>query len=240
MLHLMYHPYSAKDISPVEMRSLWALLQQEEYVKLQLLQGSKHLPRTYGFCGQYYAMERVTSLDDLVGIIKLPLPWSKRVQIALGLLDLITEFKSTLIGSLSHCDIQEGNFGLSKDGRVVALDVDTVFTKAQMDAFMADGTNCSSNSECTFFDCKSVCEGGKCSNKIFSNNLHIVCRDLFDSGWTRPGVLGPLSGKTFLENQLKMYLIQCVNEARLPWSLQHEDILKWKIYSSLRKSSKTK
>lgn len=234
MLEQMYYPHFKKNISLVDMRSLWTLVQQEEYTKLQLLQGCKHVPQIYGFCGKYYAMERVKSLGDYTNVMTLPLPWPKRVGITVELLEAINSLKHTFIGRLTHCDVQPGNFGLGHDGRVVTLDIDTVFTQTQMDLYMAQG-NCTSNNDCSFFDCISECVVGKCSNHIITNNLHVVCRDLFIAGIGQLGLLSLPAVKTSDELQLQSYLNQCTDASKLPWSNEKESKLFKNIYDLLIK-----
>jgi len=232
MLQLMYHPHVTTKLSITEMRSLWTIVQQEEFIKLRLLQENKHFPQIYGFCGKYYAMERVKSLGDFTNLLTLPLPWFKRVGIALDLLDTINDLKQTFIGRLSHCDVQPGNFGLGQDGRVVALDIDTVFTQSQIYMYMAQG-NCTSNSDCSFFDCISECVDGKCSGKMVTNNLFVLCRDLFIGGFGNFGLLSIPSVKIPKYLQLKRYLNHCADASKLPWSVEMESKLFNNIYHLL-------
>jgi hypothetical protein len=217
----MYHPHPITNISFADMRSLWELLQQEEFIKLQLLQDMKHVPRVYGFCGVFYAVEKVKSLEDYINIFKRPKPWSKRVHVALELLDLVREFKKTSLGKLDHCDVQPGNFGVSENGTVVALDIDTVFTAPQMKVYMAQG-NCSRNIDCTFFDCMSICDKRSklCTSRVISNNLQNVCRDLFVSIWAEPGLLK--RSPVFAANKLGPILSECAAETKYPWKPKKE------------------
>ena len=175
VVECLWSPHKMKSLTWTEMSSLWLLIQRDEFSKLQLLQDMKHIPRVFGFCGRFYAVERVTSLEQ-VGFtpFRRPAPWKKRVKIALDLLDLYNEFLSSDLGNLHHCDIQPGNFGITKDMRVVALDIDTVFPAKQMKDFLEQPT-CESSKQCDFFDCVSVCNitTHHCSREVLTNNLQV-------------------------------------------------------------------
>lgn len=175
VLELLWYPHSVTKVSWADMSSLWLLIQRDEFIKLQLLQDMKHIPRVYGFCGRFYAVERVETLEEFSFTpFKKPLPWKKRLKIALDFLDLSQEFSSTSLGKLYHCDIQPGNFGITKEMRVVALDIDTVFSMRQMEDFL-EQPPCESNKQCDFFDCVSACNqtARHCSRNILTNNLQV-------------------------------------------------------------------
>lgn len=235
----LYHPHPLTNFSFADMRSLWQILQQEEFIKLQLLQDMKHIPRVYGFCGIFYAVERVKNLENYLNVFfKKPKPWTERVHVAQELLDLAREFKKTPLGKVDHCDVQPGNFGVNVDGVVVALDIDTVFTASQMKEYMAQG-NCSGNHDCTFFDCMSLCDKRTklCTSTVLTNNLHNICRDLLVSIWAEPGILK--RSPIYAANKLDPTLNECAAEPIYPWkpgkrnrilkkltALLHEDLHK--------------
>lgn len=175
VLKLLWHPHPVGKLSWADMASLWLLIQRDEFIKLQLLQDMKHIPRVYGFCGRFYAVEKVETLEEFSFTpFKKPMPWKKRLKIALNFLELAQEFSNTSLGKLHHCDIQPGNFGFTKDMRVVALDIDTVFPTKQMKDFLEQPT-CESNKQCDFFDCVSACNQTmhQCSRNILTNNLQV-------------------------------------------------------------------
>lgn len=175
MLERLWHPHSVGNLSWADMSSLWLLIQRDEFIKLQLLQDMKHIPRVYGFCGRFYAVEKVETLDEVSFTpFKKPMPWKKRLKVALDFLELSKEFSKSSLGKLHHCDIQLGNFGVTKDMRVVALDIDTVFATKQMEDFLEQPA-CESNKQCDFFDCVSACNQTEhqCSRNILTNNLQV-------------------------------------------------------------------
>ena len=175
VLEQLWYPHPIGKLTWADMSSLWLLIQRDEFIKLQLLQSMKHIPQVYGFCGRFYAVEKVQALEELTFTpFRKPMPWKKRLKIALDFLSLEKEFSNTSLGKLHHCDIQPGNFGITKDMRVVALDIDTVFPTRQMKDFLEQPT-CESNKQCDFFDCVSSCNQTihQCSRNILTNNLQV-------------------------------------------------------------------
>ena len=175
ILEVLWQPHPLGKLSWADMSSLWFLIQRDEFIKLQLLQDMKHIPRVHGFCGRFYAVERVETLEEFsFSPFKRPMAWKKRLKTALDFLDLSEEFSNTMLGKLHHCDIQPGNFGITKDMTVVALDIDTVFPNKQMQEYLEQPT-CESNKQCDFFDCVSSCNitEHQCSRNILTNNLHV-------------------------------------------------------------------
>lgn len=217
VLEVLWHPHPLGELTWADMSSLWFLIQRDEFIKLQLLKEMRHIPRVYGFCGSFYAVEKVETLEEFSFTpFKRPMPWKKRLNAALDFLDLSVEFTKTPLGQLHHCDIQPGNFGVAKDKRVVALDIDSVFATKQMEDFLEQPT-CESNKQCDFFDCMSACNTTehKCSRKILTNNLQIICRDILLSHWGQPGLLqrAPIHA----QNKLSPVLSDCASDTMLPW-----------------------
>lgn len=174
-LEQLWHPFTVGKLSWAEMSSLWHLIQRDEFIKLQLLQDMKHIPKVYGFCGSFYAVEQVTPLNDRgFSLFKKPISWKKRINISMDFLELSQEFSKSSLGHLYHCDVQLSNFGITKDEQVVATDIDSVFASKQMKDFLEEPT-CESDSQCDFFDCKSLCNQSAhhCSRNILTNNLQV-------------------------------------------------------------------
>lgn len=231
VLEHLWNPHMVEKLSWADMSSLWLLIQRDEFIKLQLLQGMKHIPRVYGFCGRFYAVEKVDTLEEFTFTpFKKPMPWKKRLRIALDFLDLSQEFSDTILGKLHHCDIQPANFGITKDMRVVSLDIDSVFPTRQMKDFLEQPT-CESSKQCDFFDCVSSCNqtAHQCSRNILTNNLQVICRDILVSRWEQPGLLK--RAPVHAQNKLSSVLQECASENMLPWKPSKRE----RIHKKLKK-----
>ena len=157
------------------MNSIWSLTQQSEYVLLQYFNENKYLPRVLGTCGHVYAVEYLPSglLDpDLFYAAKSD-TWRKRAQLALGILDLLSSFEKDFEEPLHMCDIKGSNFGVTKDGQVRAVDVDTVFFLSDLQNQVQG--NCTRHKDCDFFDCQARCDvtAQRCQKKVLNNNLQV-------------------------------------------------------------------
>lgn len=225
LLAQLYFNMSPASLGRKEMQSLWSLLQQDEYFVFQILQNLTHIPRIYGTCGQFYALEKVKTLNEYIfmngfNLLSNPLSWKTNVKIALDIMKLVRELKNskTVYGSWHHCDIQPSNFGVDENGVVKAIDVDLMYTTEKiLEILSQQYINCTTNVDCEFFDCVAVCNtrSKKCTSKKLSNNLQVVCRDLFITKWIGNGLLAniPLKSKVKFNKILK----ECSAATNLPW-----------------------
>ena len=175
VLRLMWAPHNIENMTIPDMEGMWLLLQRDEFLKFQLLKNLTHIPKVFGFCGRFYAVEQAKPLDKFAfRPFKVMATWKKRARLALQLLDLQVEFSQSRFGQLHHCDIQAPNFGLTSDERLIALDVDTVFTTPQLKDFL-EQPSCTKDEDCDFFDCVSACNqtAGQCTRLILTNNLQV-------------------------------------------------------------------
>ncbi|XP_013887865.1 protein FAM69C [Austrofundulus limnaeus] len=183
-----------KSYSRAELASLWSLLQQEEYTFLRVLQDlSTHVAQVLGSCGHFYAVEylsaghawdqNIFSLDE-VAVPRLqdqdqagvPERWTTREmvhRIAISFLDMVWHFDHDFTHRLHLCDIKPENFAIRKDLTVVAIDVDMAFFEPKMRDILEQ--NCSSDEDCSFFDCSSRCDPlrRRCSPRRRNTNLQV-------------------------------------------------------------------
>ncbi|KAM6953440.1 divergent protein kinase domain 1C [Aplochiton taeniatus] len=227
-----------KPYSRAELASLWALLQQEEYTFLRVLQDlSVHVAKVIGSCGHFYAVEFLTaghawdqnifSLDE----VSVPGPgwrgqapwlggppaggWSSRDmvhRIALSFLDMVWHFEHDFTHRLHLCDIKPENFAIRKDLTVVAIDVDMAFFQPKMMDILDQ--NCTSDDDCNFFDCVSRCDlqRNRCSRRRSNTNLQVICDKIFRS-WFSPTLLGVKAGLP-LQVELQRAVQDCSDSYR--------------------------
>nr|XP_051707056.1 divergent protein kinase domain 1C [Oryctolagus cuniculus] len=169
-----------------QVASAWALLQQEEYVYLSLLQGlSRHVPPVLGSCGHFYAVEHLAAGSPRHQAL-FPLEQKQaraRAQavsrIALSFLDMVGHFDHDFSHRLHLCDIKPENFAIRRDLTVVAIDVDMAFFEPKMKEILEQ--NCTGDEDCNFFDCFSKCDlqVNKCGAHRVNSNLQVICDKIF-------------------------------------------------------------
>ncbi|XP_078609243.1 divergent protein kinase domain 1C-like isoform X2 [Branchiostoma floridae x Branchiostoma japonicum] len=178
-------------MSTAAMESLWALLQQDEYLMMQYFQGNKHFPKIYGSCGHIYVMEYTPPGDTLsppLVFFKTGLPveltstpdWDKRANVALGFLTFLEDLNTLYTEPLHLCDVKHENYGVSADFTIQAIDVDTAFFETKMQAILGQ-KSCTKNEDCEFVHCESSCDlrHRRCSKHRSNNNLQAICKKIF-------------------------------------------------------------
>lgn len=211
---------SERMYSRAELASLWALLQQEEYTFLRVLQDlTHHVAKILGSCGHFYAVEylaaghawdqHIFSLDELT-LSPAPSTFSVKEmvpRVALSFLEMVEHFENDFSHRLHLCDIKPENFAIRKDLTVVAIDVDMAFFEPKMRDILEQ--NCTSDSDCNFFDCISKCDKTKnrCGSKRRNSNLQVICEKIFRP-WFSPTLLGAKAGLP-LQVELQRVVQEC-------------------------------
>lgn len=106
-----------------QLASLWALLQQEEFVLLSLLRGrSPHAPPVLGSCGHFYAVEHLAAgSPGHRALFPLGPDGGRRGQaravsgVALSFLDMVRHFDHDFAHRLHLCDVKPENFAIRSD-----------------------------------------------------------------------------------------------------------------------------
>lgn len=168
--------------SMADVESLWSVLEQDEFMKLFLLAGNKHIPEVFGWCGHLYAME-YTPPGEVFRSVKFrhSVSWRNRAKVALSFLEMVDSFKQTPYGAFMLCDVQQSNFGLKiPDYTVQAIDIDLAELPGTLSDFVSQ-PGCTTDGDCDFFDCVSYCnyEAHKCTSQVKTNNFLNLCRDVF-------------------------------------------------------------
>ncbi|XP_065641880.1 divergent protein kinase domain 1C isoform X3 [Hydra vulgaris] len=208
-------------LSLKEMQSAILSIAQSELVMFALHRNLKSFPKILGTCGEFYAVDSFQTYSEIYPRLLKDMSWLKRAKIASSFLNLIQDFQNSQVGLLSHCDIQENNFGLTRYLNVKAIDVDLVFSKDKIEEILTQ-PSCQSDYECNFFDCQSECDtkNGRCTTKSVTNNLQVLCRDILYPKWPFVGLLSskiPIKIRT----QLKQILTHCRSESFGKFSNTH-------------------
>ncbi|XP_047622917.1 divergent protein kinase domain 1C isoform X1 [Phacochoerus africanus] len=215
-----------------QLASLWALLQQEEFVLLSLLRGlSPHAPPVLGSCGHFYAVEHLAAgsprhwaLFPLDGASQGGRGQARAVSgVALSFLDMVSHFDHDFSHRLHLCDIKPENFAIRSDFTVVAIDVDMAFFEPKMREILEQ--NCTGDEDCNFFDCFSKCDlrVHRCGAQRANSNLQVVCdkifRHWFSSAPSSPAVSLPL----------RLQLREAVQECAAPGTQAAAPRVFWKL-----------
>ncbi|TSK16047.1 Protein FAM69C [Bagarius yarrelli] len=209
--------------SRAELASLWALVQQEEYAFLRVMQDlTDHVAKVLGSCGHFYAVEylaaghawdqNIFSLEEFSHSLKSEegqiLTETDMVpRVALSFLDMVDHFEKDFSHHLHLCDIKPENFAIRKDLTVAAIDVDMAFFEPKMQDILEQ--NCTNDNDCNFFDCMSKCntKKNKCGSKRKNSNLQVICEKIFRL-WFSPTLLGEKAGRP-LQVELQQAVQDC-------------------------------
>ncbi|KAL3116773.1 hypothetical protein niasHT_004274 [Heterodera trifolii] len=173
-------------LDAAEKRSVWALLQQDEFINSALLQLSRVTPKLLGVCGHAYLVEY------LVPFRMKPYYLNLKAKILVHLMGTLKLFNEFLNEPLHWCDVKFDNLGLSANypKRFVMMDSDLMFTQSRLNA-MLQAQQCSNDTECGLFDCASQCNTttGHCTGRT-NDNVDVFCRklivqQLFGNFWTK-------------------------------------------------------
>ncbi len=162
----------------------WHMHKRDEILIMMLLSDNNGIPNLYGTCGNMMAVEYVTSAP-LVGLelIKDFMSWSLRARMSVALIEMIESLEDTKYGTLYLCDFQRSNFGfvLDANGHLVAKSIDNDLSLFKNQLYeqltLEEDYLCTSDKDCEFLACKVPCDkiSGKCSGKLVTNNLQVLC-----------------------------------------------------------------
>uniref|UniRef100_A0A1I7YJU1 PIP49_C domain-containing protein n=1 Tax=Steinernema glaseri TaxID=37863 RepID=A0A1I7YJU1_9BILA len=172
-------------MTQAERRSLWALMQQEEYMNFRILPLSRVVPKIQGTCGHFYQPEYLVPFHMKGYYVNLK---AKILVHLMGTLKLFYEF---LNEPLQWCDVKFDNMGLSSEypKRFVIMDSDMLYTESKLNQLLTS-RRCSTDDDCQFFDCHAQCNTTKgfCSGRT-NDNIDVFCSklvtQLFGTFWTK-------------------------------------------------------
>ncbi|CAK5081724.1 unnamed protein product [Meloidogyne enterolobii] len=141
-----------------EKRSIWTLIQQNEYINQAVLQMSRVTPKILGVCGHSYQSEQ------LIPFRMKPYYLNLKAKILVHLMGTLKLFYEFLNEPLQWCDVKFENLGLSASypKRFVMMDNDMLYTETKLTEILTS-QSCLNDSDCGLFDCESRCniESGK-------------------------------------------------------------------------------
>lgn len=187
-------------VSLAEAKSIWALLQINEFLLMVALQEKEHTPKLLGFCGDLYVTEPVghSSLYKLEvpHYLKAVVPealssnlnhwlapaWPRRARITIGLLEFVEEVFHGSYGSFLICDASPHHVGYNAKYDCKMANLRSVASEAVVRGFLK-GRRCETNADCTYGrDCTATCDRlvKQCNTEVVQPNLAKVCMLLQD------------------------------------------------------------
>lgn len=235
--------YPGADV--VAMESLWSLINQDEFLFMSVFQDVPFIPKIYGSCGAYYMTEFAPPgqiLSPNFFNAKEGGMWKKRVDIALGILDISSSLDIDFHEPLHFCDVKEENFGINSNNQVKILDTDSLFFDTSMMKDLSE-PKCKTHDDCDFFDCRGWCDvkTHECVAKRTNNNIQNICEDIFI-----PRAVNFHTGLLYnppaeIATELKQLLEECAypnkNKGEIVRSPTPINVY-WKLISLLKRSKK--
>lgn len=187
-------------VSLAEAKSIWALLQINEFLLMVALQDKEHTPKLLGFCGDLYVTERVAHSSlyklEVPQYLKALVPetlssslnhwlapaWPRRARITIGLLEFVEEVFHGSYGSFLICDASPYHVGYNAKYDCKMANLRSVASEAVVRGFLK-GRRCETNADCTYGrDCTATCDRlvKQCNTEVVQPNLAKVCMLLQD------------------------------------------------------------
>ncbi|XP_027950670.1 divergent protein kinase domain 1B isoform X1 [Eumetopias jubatus] len=242
-------------VSLAEAKSVWALLQRNEFLLLLSLQ-EEHASRLLGSCGDLYVTEGVphgswhgAALPPLLRPLLPPAlhtalqrwlgpAWPWRAKIAIGLLEFVEELFHGAYGTFYMCETTLANVGYTAKYDFKMADLQQVAPEATVRRFL-QGRHCERSSDCTYGrDCRAPCDKlmRQCKGDLIQPNLAKVCELLRD--YLLPGA--PADLREELGKQLRTCTtlsgLASQVEAHHSLVLSHLKTLLWKKISNTKYS----
>jgi hypothetical protein len=214
LIKLLWPTYTGH-LTNAERASLWALVNQDEFINFKLLQSSRALPKVLGTCGHIYQVEYLIPFRMKGYYMNL------KAKILLHLIGTLKLFDEFLNEPLQFCDVKFENLGLSGEypKRFVVMDADMLYTQSKL-THMLTTKQCIRDTDCAFFDCESKCDvsTGFCTDRL-NDNIDVFCKKLvnkiFGNFWSKNNRYLAACHKP--TNNAKEKLDR-LNELRLVWA----------------------
>ncbi|XP_043941612.1 divergent protein kinase domain 1A [Protopterus annectens] len=187
-------------VSLAEAKSVWALLQLNEFLLMMILQDKEHTPKLIGFCGDLYVVEKV-EYTALFGVsipwfIEVFIPtglrrsvdqwftpsWPRKAKISIGLLEFVEDIFHGPFGNFLMCEISSKNLGYNDKHDLKMVDMRKIVPEVNFKQQMV-AHPCVSDLDCVYeADCRTSCDQFKkqCTTEVIQPNLAKVCGLLKD------------------------------------------------------------
>ncbi|XP_033119224.1 divergent protein kinase domain 1B-like isoform X2 [Anneissia japonica] len=247
-------------VSLAEAKTMWALLQEKEFLNTMLMIESDHIPKLYGFCGSMYITEGVMDYQlygsNLPGFVYSILPaglksaseqaaapqWYHKAHITVGLLEFVEEMYDSPKGNMHFCNANRHSIGYTNNFDVKVLDLDNIYLENKLIDTLKEFP-CHKNVDCVVGnDCRSLCnmETQHCTGEILFPNLRKVCSMIYNYLLYR----APDSIKEKIQENLDkcIKLVTTDSDMQLKHSLILNELknLLWTQIADLKKFSNTK
>ncbi|KAK6632695.1 hypothetical protein RUM43_013465 [Polyplax serrata] len=201
-----------------EIKSIFQLLQSQEYLLGKLFADREVFPQVLGTCGHLYGVEyldtpnfnSVFTLDDKS-------EWSERMKLAIAIMDFVEIAETEFPDALYFCDFHMEHLGVTRYGRIKFLEPELVFSKSIIDSKLKTGRKCEDHRDCDLYNCRSFCSAKDkiCDAGVANDNLQAVCERIF-IGWTMPGktIIPGLLMSDFTPASLSALLRLCAENRR--------------------------
>lgn len=229
--------FYGKQFSIAEMNSVYALLQQTEYLFNLALQGLGVVPKIFGTCGHAYAVEFLSPLETRLSPERSDISgfgFKDRAMIALRILNTVDVLENAMGEEIHQCDMKSSHFGVDAKGLVKMLDLDAFGLHSTVQANIASAGHCEVDRDCDFFDCAGHCNAqGQCDPAVLNNNLQRICKNIFLGNLfgRYTGLLrSPPSG---IATELYALLNECGGTSRTPLPRNRSRVIKEKFVELL-------
>lgn len=220
--------FYSEHFSTADMNSIYALLQQTEYIFSLALQGLNVVPKVLGTCGHAYAVEFLSPLETrLTSERRHGSDFKNRAILALRILNSLDVLESAMDEEIHQCDMKASHFGVDGEGHVKMLDLDAFGLRSTVQANIASTGHCQIDKDCDFFDCAGRCNAsGQCDAVVLNTNLQRVCNNVFLGN-----VFGRYTGllrspPSDIAQELYALLNECSSNPRSLLSNGHSRVLK--------------
>ena len=177
-----------------EAKTIWALLNINDFFVAVIFKDNEHIPSLRGFCGDMFALENVDYQylywKDPKSITGKLFPnayqwgfpaWTNRAKVVVGLLEFTLDvMQHESFGSFYYCDLNERNIGHSRKFDVKLLQLNGIVSQRELDHFMKT-RECQSDKDCQHTaHCSTVCDikSSHCTSELQHPNLQLLCRIL--------------------------------------------------------------